>query len=102
MTTIAAAFCLFVWISVKINMAGQGISGDIFFREEWLTQEELWEDGDIGQYQEIEISEEVAKSAGTACGWYLHSGLTAETAKKAMEEFLAGYETPVVSEKLPL
>ena len=98
MTTIAAAFCLFVWISVKINMTGQGISGDIFFREEWLTQEELWEDGDIGQYQEIEISEEEAKSAGTACGWYLHSGLTAETAKKAMEEFLAGYETPVVSE----
>ena len=41
MTTIAAAFCLFVWISVKINMTGQGISGDIFFREEWLTQEEL-------------------------------------------------------------
>ena len=40
MTTIAAAFCLFVWISVKINMTGQGISGDIFFREEWHNYQE--------------------------------------------------------------
>lgn len=96
-TTIAAAFCLFVWISVKMNMAGQGFSGNLLFREEWLQEGELWEDGDR-KYLEIEISVEDAKAAGTACDWYQHSNLTAETAKKEMEAFLSGYQVPVASE----
>ena len=84
-------------------MTGQGISGGHIFSGGVSTRRKNCErTGISGQYQEIEISEEEAKSARTACGWYLHSGLTARNCQKAMEEFLAGYETPMVSEKLPL
>lgn len=87
MTTIAAAFCLFVWISVKINMTGQGISGDIFSGRSGLRRKNCGRTGISGSIRRSKSAKRRQNQPGQPAAGICIPALRPKLPKKQWKSF---------------